>query len=145
MLASTPAKSGSAFGSLFAAFGEWVRQRKLLRQCRLRLETCDRNEIERMAQDVGLSAGELRQLSERGPDAAKLLFERLHALHLDADALAKNAPSTLRDLERLCSSCISKKRCQLDLMLVPNDPHWRQYCPNVGTLDDVRNEAASIA
>ena len=144
MLASTPAKSYPAFGSLIAAFREWVRQRRLLSQCRRRLETCDNNEIERIAHDVGLSAGELHQLAVRGPDAAKLLFERLSALNLDADALAKSDASTMRDLQRLCSSCVSKKRCQLDLMLVPDDPHWRQYCPNAGTLDAVRSEAAGV-
>jgi hypothetical protein len=144
MRASTPAKSNLTFGSLIAAFREWVRRRRLLQQCRLRLDTCDKNEIERMAHDVGLSPSELRQLAERGPGAAKLLFERLTALHLDADALVKSEPSTMRDMQRLCSSCVSKKRCQLDLMLVPDDPHWRQYCPNAGTLDAMRSETAGI-
>jgi hypothetical protein len=144
MLASTPAKSNLTFGSLIAAFREWVRRRRLLQQCRLRLDTCDKSEIERMAHDVGLSPSELRQLAERGPGAAKLLFERLTALHLDADALIKSEPSTMRDMQRLCSSCVSKKRCQLDLMLVPNDPHWRQYCPNAGTLDAMQSETAGI-
>ena len=50
----------------------------------------------------------------------------------------------MRDMQRLCSSCVSKKRCQLDLMLVPDDPHWRQYCPNAGTLDAMRSETAGI-
>jgi len=144
MLASNPVKSNPALGSLIAAFREWLRQRRLLRQCRQRLQACDNNEIARIAHDVGLSTGELRQLSERGPDAAKLLLERMTALHLDADTLGKGEPSTMRDLQRLCSSCASKKRCQLDLMLVPDDPHWRQYCPNAGTLDALRNQAANV-
>jgi hypothetical protein len=142
MLVSTPAKSYPAFGSLIAAFREWVRQRRLLSQCRRRLEACDNREIERIAQDVGLSADELHHLAGRGPEAARLLFERLSALNLDAVALAKSDTSTMRDLQRLCSTCVSKKRCQLDLMLLADDPHWRQYCPNTATLDALRSETA---
>jgi hypothetical protein len=67
----------------------------------------------------------------------------MDALHLDADALAKSEPSTMRDLQRLCSSCVSKKRCQRDLLLVPDDPMWRHYCPNADTLDALQSETTN--
>ena len=143
MLASNPVKAFPAFSSLMAAFREWVRKRKLIRQCRQRLDACDKNEIARIARDVGLSPSDLRQMAELGPDAAQQLLDRMSALHLDADALAKSDPSTMRDLQRLCSRCISKKRCQHDLLLVPDDPNWRQYCPNAGTLSALQSEAAN--
>lgn len=144
MLASNLVKADSAFNSIFKAFRGWLRNRKLIKQYRQRLDACDQNEIARIARDVGLSSNELRELAEQGPDAAKLMLERMAVLHLDALALAKSEPSTMRDMQRLCSSCASKKRCQLDLMLVPNDPAWRQYCPNAGTLDAVQSEAANL-
>jgi hypothetical protein len=143
MLASNPAKTDPAFNSVIAAFRGWVRKRKLIRQCRQRLDVCDKDEIARIARDVGLSSSDLREMAELGPDAAKLVRDRMAALHLDADALAKSDPSTTRDLQRLCSSCVSKKRCQRDLLLVPNDPMWRHYCPNAGTLDTLQSEAAN--
>jgi hypothetical protein len=143
MLAPNAAKTYPAFNSVIAAFRDWVRHRKLIRQCRQRLDACDTNEIARIARDVGLSSSDLRHMAELGPDAARQLLDRLAVMHLDADALTKREPSTMRDMQRLCSSCASKKRCQLDLMLVPNDPAWRQYCPNAGTLDAVQSEAAT--
>lgn len=143
MLASNPVKTHPAFNSVIAAFRDWVRNRKLIRQCRQRLDACDKNEIARIARDVGLSSSDLREMEQLGPDAAKPLLDRMAVLHLDADALAKSDPSTMRDLQRLCSSCVSKKRCQRDLLLVPDDPMWRHYCPNADTLDALQSESAN--
>jgi hypothetical protein len=143
MLASNPVRTYSVFNSVIAAFREWVRNRKLIRQCRQRLDACDKNEIARIARDVGLSSSDLREMAALGPDAAQQLLDRMAVLHLDADALAKSEPSTMRDLQRLCSSCVSKKRCQRDLLLTPDDPMWRHYCPNAGTLDALQSEAAN--
>jgi hypothetical protein len=143
MLASNPVKPYPVFNSFITAFREWVRQRKLIRQCRQRLDACDKSEIARIARDVGLSSDDLRHMADLGPDAAKLLLDRMAVLHLDADALAKNDPTTTRDMQRLCSSCVSKKRCQRDLLLTPDDPLWRQYCPNAGTLGELQSEAAN--
>jgi hypothetical protein len=143
MLASNPVQTYPAINSVIAAFRDWVRRRKLIRQCRQRLDACDENEIASIARDVGLSPNDLRQMAKLGPDAAKLLLDRMAVLHLDADALAKSDPSTMRDLQRLCSSCVSKKQCQRDLLLVPDDPMWRHYCPNAGTLDALQSEAAN--
>ncbi len=143
MLASNPVKTDPPFSSVLAALRGWVRHRRLIRQCRARLDACDDNEIVRIARDVGLSPSDLRHMADLGPDAAQQLLERMAVLHLDAEALAKRDPSTMRDLQRLCSACVSKKRCQRDLLLAPDDPHWRQYCPNAGTLDAVRSEAAN--
>jgi hypothetical protein len=64
-------------------------------------------------------------------------------LHLDPDALAKSEPSTMRDLQRLCSSCESKKQCQFDLFFASGDQTWRHYCPNVGTLDALQSKATN--
>jgi len=144
MLAPNATKTYPAINSFIATFRDWVRHRKLIRQCRQRLEACDTNEIAHIARDVGLSPSDLRHMAELGPDAAQQLLDRMAALHLDADALAKREPGTMRDMQRLCSSCASKKRCQLDLMLVPNDPAWRHYCPNAGTLDAVQSEATTV-
>ena len=143
MLASNPVKNDPAFNSDIVAFRDWLRNRKLIRQCRQKLDACDKNEIAHIARDVGLSSHDLREMAQLGPDAAKQLLNRMAVLHLDADALAKSEPTTMRDLQRLCSSCVSKKRCQRDLLLVPNDPMWRHYCPNAGTLDTLQSEAAN--
>ena len=78
-----------------------------------------------------------------GPDAAKLLLDRMAALHLDPKALANSYPGIMRDLQRVCSNCTSKKQCHRDLTHDRDDSVWRQYCPNVMTLDALQIEAAS--
>jgi hypothetical protein len=143
MLASNSAKKYSVFDSVRAVFGDWVRKRRLIRQCKQRLYACDKLEIAHIATDLGLAPNELLRMAKHGPDAANLLLERLAALHLDAEAIAKSEPATMRDLQRLCSYCASKKRCQRDLILDLDDPAWRQYCPNSGTLDALQSEAAN--
>ena len=143
MLAPNPVKTYPAFNSFLTAFRDWARHRKLIRQCRQRLDACDSQEIERIARDVGLSPSDLRHMAELGPDAAKQLLDRMALLHLDPDALAKSEPNTMRDLQRLCSNCESKKQCQRDLLLASDDQAWRHYCPNADTLDTLQSEAAN--
>jgi hypothetical protein len=56
MLASNSVKTDSAFNSVFEVFRGWLRNRKLIRQYRQRLDACDKNEIARIVRDVGLSS-----------------------------------------------------------------------------------------
>jgi len=135
MLAPRPAETHGVFGSLVAACRGWVETRRLARQTSQSFAECNSYEVERMAREAGLSTRELGLLVKAGPDAAKLLLARLAALCLHSVALSKRDPSTMRDLQRLCSNCTSKKTCQRDLIRNCDDPIWRQYCPNVGTLD----------
>ena len=138
-----PVQTYPAFKSFVTAFRDWVRHRRLISQCNARLAACDDSEIERIAHDVGVSANDLRNMAKRGPDAAEQLLERMAALHLDANAIARNRPATMRDLQRLCTNCIDKKRCQRDLVLTPNSPIWHHYCPNADTLDELQRETAN--
>jgi hypothetical protein len=140
MLASNPVRRNSVFDSILTAFGEWMRKRRLIGQFRQRLDQCDSNELAHIASDLGVSAGDLRRMAKLGPDAAKLMLDRMAALHLDAETVAKSEPATMRDLQRLCSTCANKKKCQFDLLLVPDDPMWWQYCPNASTLDALQSE-----
>ena len=51
MLASNPVTPNSVFGSVIAAFRDWVRKRRMIQQYRHRLDGCDQNEIARIARD----------------------------------------------------------------------------------------------
>jgi len=143
MLGPNPVQTNPAAKSFVAAFRDWMRHRRLIRQCDARLAACDNDEIARIAHDVGLSSSDLRQMAKRGPDAAQQLLDRMAALHLDANAIAKNEPAAMRDMQRLCTNCVDKKRCQRDLVLSPNSPVWHHYCPNADTLDELQREAAN--
>ena len=96
------------------------------------LAGCPQDEVSRMAGELGLSAGELRDLVARGPNAADLLSKRLRALGIDpAD------PALLeikKDLQRCCSFCDSKRQCARDLQDDPQSPAWTAYCPNEAAL-----------
>jgi hypothetical protein len=143
VLALNPVKKYPMFDAVSAAFGDWLRKRRQIRQFSRRLNQCDSHEIANIARDAGLSSNDLRRMAKLGPDAAQLLPERMAMLHLDAEAVAKSEPATMRDLQRLCSMCASKRQCQFDLLLIPHDPKWRHYCPNADTLDALQSEAAN--
>jgi positive regulator of sigma E activity len=43
-------------------------------------------------------------------------------------------PHVMRDLQRACTLCASKRRCGRDLAANPSGPAWEAYCPNASTL-----------
>ena len=143
MLAPNPVKY-PVFDSVLATFGEWRQKRRQIRQSRQRLDQCDSHEVARIARDIGLSLQDLQDMVKLGPDAAKLLHRRMAALHLESDAVTKSVPGVMRDLQRLCSICASKKQCQRDLACNPDHPVWWQYCLNVGTLTALQEDALII-
>lgn len=98
------------------------------------LSCCAKNEVERIAKDLGMSAVELRALASRNSHFTDLLARRLAALGLDTKEIIEAEPGTLQDLQRLCTMCDSHKQCRKDLDRDPTSEDWEEYCPNVGTL-----------
>ena len=99
------------------------------------LAQCSRDDVMAIAQDLGLSSGDLRALAERGPDAADLVQKLLLALGVDAEALTQKDPLVMRDLQRLCSTCGDKGRCHHELDDGTAAAHFHEFCPNSFTLD----------
>ena len=97
------------------------------------MECCAKPQLERMAQDIGVSVSELHRLSRLGPDAANLLPKRMAALGLDRGEVGRTEPAVLHDMQRVCALCEHHKRCARDLAQ-HNDSTWQDYCPNVATL-----------
>lgn len=97
----------------------------------------DRNELERIAGELGMSAHDLEDLAARGPGAADLLYERMKALGITRADAERLAHGMMRDLERTCSCCGDKGVCEKDLARHPNDPAWKDYCPNAVTLESI--------
>jgi hypothetical protein len=64
------------------------------------LAGCDALEVARVAQDLGVSAADLRALASRDKTAADLLTRRLETLRLDPTSVD---PALMRDLQRCCS------------------------------------------
>jgi hypothetical protein len=127
-------------GTISNAVSRWWRNWRAARSSMAMLDACGAEETERIAHDVGVSASELRTLAGKWPDSAALLNRRLAALQLDPVEIGRSERRVLSDLQRVCTICVSSRECTHDLARDPDDPVWRQYCPNVVTLDALSEE-----
>ena len=103
------------------------------------LATMDRCELERIANDLGMTGPELKDLAARGPHAADQLRERMHLLGITSADVKRVARGLMWDLEGTCSRCNQKGRCEKDLAARPHDASWGGYCPNAVALTAVKN------
>jgi hypothetical protein len=111
----------------------WWQDWRARRRTMAELGRCAREDVERMAHDVGVDRAVLRVLAGKWPGSADLLSRRMDELELDPATQVE--PAVVRDLQRVCSLCVSKRKCSHDLASHSSDPAWREYCPNVETLD----------
>lgn len=112
----------------------WWRNWRAARAAVGELDGCG-SELTRIARDVGVAPSELYTIAAKRPGAADQLKLRLEALHFDAATIQRDEPLIMRDLERVCTTCGSKRRCVRDWTRFPDDAAWRGYCPNATTLD----------
>lgn len=130
MISAARTSAGAAGGVLSRLRSWWRRRREL--------DTMDPQELGWIAQDIAVSVSELKELAARGPHAADLLHERLHALGVSKDDVERVAPGLMRDLERTCSCCTEKGACRRDLAEAADDRAWESYCPNAAGLTCVK-------
>jgi uncharacterized protein YjiS (DUF1127 family) len=123
------------------AMTAWWRNWRAARERLDELDGCGW-ELARIARDAGVAPSELYTIAAKRPDAADQLKLRLESLHLDHTALRREDPLVMRDLERMCSVCGSKRRCARDWVRHPDDQAWREYCPNAMTLDALASGSA---
>jgi hypothetical protein len=134
--------SGSRPAGMLGGLVEWWRN---LRAASVRLDELHNcgDDIGAIARDVGLSRSDLCTIAAKRPDAADQLKLRLEALHLDRAAVLRTDPLVVRDLERVCTVCGSKRQCKRDWVRHPDDEVWRAYCPNAHTLEALERGAAA--
>jgi hypothetical protein len=125
------------FSILAKWWRKWTARDAALRE----LGCCDREEAAHIARDVGVPVSELQTLAGRWPDSPNLLERRMDASGLNVEQVAQSEPQVLRDLQRVCGQCEVGPRCERDLDENKQDRVWRDYCPNVVTLDALRTEA----
>ena len=107
------------------------------------LNSCGSAEMERIARDVGVGGADLSILAGKWPDAADLLYWRMNEIKLDRMEITHADPQVMRDLQRVCTICGSKRRCEHQLANNPSDPAWQKYCPNATTLLALAAERAA--
>jgi hypothetical protein len=92
-------------------------------------------EIARTARDLGVSPVELIRMAERGPHAADRLPRMLRDIGVDPLTLSRDDPAIMRDMQRLCSACSHKRRCERELSAGTAANHFRNFCPNAMSLE----------
>ncbi len=121
----------------------WWRNWAHARAALTELQSCGPAEVERIARDAGVTSADLRILAGKWPDSAELLTQRMQQLRLDAADIARVEPQVIRDLQRVCTLCASKGKCEHDLARDRSDPVWQEYCPNAMTLAALLAERAN--
>jgi hypothetical protein len=107
------------------------------------LDCCGPAEVARIARDVGISGADLSILAGKWPDLGDLLYWRMNEINLDRKEVTQADPQVMRDLQRVCTVCGSKRRCEHELAKNPSDPTWQKYCPNATTLSALTAERAA--
>ena len=123
----------------------WWRSWNGSRRAMADLDNCGSAEMERIARDVGVSGADLSILAGKWPDAADLLYWRMNEIKLDRMEITQADAEVMRDLQRVCTVCGSKRRCEHALAKNPSDPAWEKYCPNATTLSALAAERAARA
>ena len=138
------ATNGNRAPGMVGRLADWWQNLRAAHMRLRELQRCGDN-LEHIARDVGLSSSDLYAMAAKPPDVADQHKQRLAALDIDRAALLRRHPRVARDLERVCSLCGQKRRCEHDLASHPNDPVWRTYCPNTQTLDALKVAATVTA
>lgn len=126
--------------SIAAAIAQWWRSWRGNRAGAAELRDFGPEELRRLASDIGVAPEDVRPLAGKWPDSADLLTRRMTALQLDPTVIAQLHPAVSNDLKRLCSLCVSKGRCEHDLVSGATDSNWQEYCPNTTTLKALNAE-----
>jgi hypothetical protein len=119
----------------------WQRRRAAMAE----LDHCGSAERQRIANDIGMNEDELCVLAGRWPDTVDLLRQRIDQLKLNPADGVQIEPEVMRDLQRTCALCMSKRRCTHDFAKRPNNPVWQEYCPNAMTFSALLAQAGKAA
>jgi hypothetical protein len=126
-------------------FARWWQECASRRRTLQALADCGPAESARIAHDVGVSgAAELRVLAGKWPNSADLLARRMRQIKLDAAEIVRVGPEVVRDLERVCTLCASKRRCSRDFVKERFPSPWQAYCPNTMTLKALVAEHSAV-
>lgn len=100
------------------------------------LQKLDPDEINRIARDFGVSVSDLLTLAKSDGHVQELLTQRLAEMGLSEKLLQDRHPKEFGDLNRVCASCASTKRCTNDFL--QHKSGHSDYCPNTDTLEALR-------
>ncbi len=129
---------------IYNSIADWVSKYRNIFGVDDQLGRCTPDEVKRVAGELGITASELNALARKGPNAADLLLKMLVALRIDPKTLENSDPYVMRDLQRLCTTCGVKNRCEHELGGGTAADHFREFCPNAFTLDALLRARPSV-
>jgi hypothetical protein len=112
----------------------WHRSKSRRRAMR-ELASLSPSDLSRASGDVGLSGDDLRHLCRNDFGPSQLLPQRLQQFGIDPEYVRQAAPTTFRDLVRVCASCKACRRCARDLARGDVQAGMGDYCLNGPMLD----------
>ena len=130
---STASRPYPIVQDLIESFAAWLKHRRELNEMR----QLDRADFDRIANDLRIAPDDLEELVRHGRHAADELPQMLEQLGIDSDRLQRAQPLLLRDMERVCSLCQQKARCNLDLVTGAVVENYPRYCANASTLESL--------
>ncbi|QPF92042.1 DUF6455 family protein [Bradyrhizobium commune] len=130
---STASRPYPIVQDLIESFAGWLKHRREINEMR----QLDRADFDRIANDLRIAPDDLEELARRGRHAADELPQMLARLGIDSDRLERAQPLLLRDMERVCSLCQHKARCNLELVTGAAAENYPGFCDNAATLDSV--------
>jgi hypothetical protein len=103
------------------------------------LTALSRQELQRIAEDLSLAETDLRSFADGARNNTLLMQRMMRCRGLDPDRARDVHPTLLRDIERVCTLCRSTGKCRRELDAGTAAEHFRDYCPNAATFDDLTN------
>jgi hypothetical protein len=129
----TQIKTHPIVESAINLFGDWLRHRREMRE----LREIDNGEFARIARELCVSPAELDTFVRRGPHASDEMRGLLKSFGIDDATLSRTQPLLQRDMIRVCAVCQQKARCDLDLDAGTSAQHYKEYCPNAPSIDEL--------
>ncbi|UPJ58610.1 hypothetical protein [Bradyrhizobium sp. 192] len=130
---STASRPYPIVQDLIDSFANWLKHRRELSEIR----QLDRADFDRIASDLRIAPDDLEELVRHGKHSADELPKMLGQLGINADGLGRAQPLLLRDMERVCSLCAHKARCDRDLADGTAAENYHGYCGNASTLESL--------
>jgi hypothetical protein len=128
--------------SLLSAIGSWWKDLLTSRSGDEELMMLSRADVDRIAQDLGMTSDELQDFAARGVHASDEAPQMMKALGLDPNELERSQHSVYIDVLHNCAMCPDKGRCHHDIKTGEAEAHFEEYCLNAHTLNALRAVAA---
>ncbi|MBX3513895.1 MAG: hypothetical protein KIT15_08275 [Xanthobacteraceae bacterium] len=98
------------------------------------LHALDAAQVEELARDIGVTAGDLYRLEQAGSEPVAMP-RRLALEGVNPAVVEAKWPSVWKDMQRVCSLCDNREICRDNLASARGACDLPRYCPNTGSIE----------